>query len=86
MGVRVCPRLTNAGGGGHSDARSFIMGVGVYPHVFMQGLMYAGGGDTQTQGLAPWGLWYALALCIQVVGTLRGKLLHHVVGVLSFGI
>ena len=46
------------------------------PHI------YAGGGDTQMQGLAPWGWGYTCmylckASCMQVVGTLGHKVLHH---------
>ena len=61
---------------GHSDARSCTMKVGVCPH-----LVYAGGGDTQMQGLAPWRWGYALVSYMQVVGTLRCKVLHHGVGI-----
>ena len=69
-GVGVCPHLAYAGGG-DSDARSCTMGVGVCPCIFMQGLMHAGGGDTQMQGIAPWGWEYALASHMQVVETLK---------------
>ena len=37
------------------------------------GVETTGGGDTEMQGLAPWG-W---ELKLQVVGTLRCKVLHH---------
>ena len=79
----VCPRIKNAyAGGGDTQMQGFAPWRWGYLHIFMQVLTYAGGGDTHMKGLAPWGWGYTLtylckASCMQVMGTLRCKVLHH---------